>query len=720
MRTIKIIALALAAIGILLSVAVATFLAGLSGADMILERGKARPHNIFMPGEYEFASITSKDYDGDGRVDKLALQFNRKKLAEDVYLDRSLEYSPKTPNVYHGAITLKLTGGTDEITLVEEIPKSLAEDVSQLSFTPLADEIIDPDPKVSWTRGFNGEFEIKITLEQGKGIDDVKEDINTYAAEEGLKLCFDLSGKDRDDCFESVAKLSATPEVCDEIGDIDAHARCIGYIAANTRDKKLCESLDDHLKDECLYGYGVKTGDPKACDSMTEDVVDTGYRDACLGEIAVTKLDASLCEKLEDPYGRDICLLNIAKRNGDETLCRKMDSSTPLADYCRQLAAGVNLDLTGCLEIKNPGFRDVCMAELAAKFQSARQCEAIRDSQFRQDCLNAINAMQAGDSRECYNIQRQELRDLCFKKYAEKNQDEAECGEIQDSDLKSSCLAQLAVKKRDPQLCGRITAFDIRQACIAKLADLLQDDNLCQQIYLDYYRDLCYLNLALKLGKTGLCEKILDDVKRNKCLESAGEAAELPPVISEGLEDLHHTDYFSMNFCVSGLTISYKDGEYYSQNWGLKCVKGDASPINLSWDGTRFSASGTWKSQNSGRNVDWTQSIEGQVSEDGKHLLWAKSREERVETEVLNERKTYLEVNNIPLNDTRAFYDEIEYTGKIRGPQTQAHVGKYSAVDKNQWKDNPVNTHVTFEKVNFSDNNHQAWIKVLFKGKKPS
>jgi antitoxin component YwqK of YwqJK toxin-antitoxin module len=102
--------------------------------------------------EFIFGNIETFDFDNDGSEDKYVYSFDREEVAEDLFLDKSMELD-KTDSGFSGKIILRFENTGDkaiEYSHIEVIPKSFAESVDELEFSRPPDRVIEEDPTVKW------------------------------------------------------------------------------------------------------------------------------------------------------------------------------------------------------------------------------------------------------------------------------------------------------------------------------------------------------------------------------------------------------------------------------------------------------------------------------------------------------------------------------------------------------------------------------------------
>jgi hypothetical protein len=86
---------------------------------------------------FNFGELETFDTDYDGYIDSLVYTLERQELAEDLFLDRSIQYT-ESEDVFTGELVLEFENTGDEsITYshTEIIPKSFAESVDDLEFS---------------------------------------------------------------------------------------------------------------------------------------------------------------------------------------------------------------------------------------------------------------------------------------------------------------------------------------------------------------------------------------------------------------------------------------------------------------------------------------------------------------------------------------------------------------------------------------------------------
>jgi hypothetical protein len=302
--------------------------------------------------EFIFGNLETFDFDNDGSEDRIVYTFEPEEVAEDLFLDRSVEFD-KTESGFGGKIILRFENKGDktiEYTHIEEIPKSFAESVDDLVFSVPPDEIIDPDPIVSFVAKVKKRtiesIKIEAILEEAAAsfVLDVLDDIifiqrldvcGKIGEESGqmwntcivnLMLAFPDKFEESDcehiDKYSSALFFYTRSYVLLIRGEL-AYAACKAVMtddwgachdnSQSWEEVDLCKTIafdsfiqkcryikDSQKKDECFYDAAVRADCSKGCGYISEQV----SKNACLAEITQ---DKKYCKNIKDEDARRFC-----------------------------------------------------------------------------------------------------------------------------------------------------------------------------------------------------------------------------------------------------------------------------------------------------------------------------------------------------------------------------------------------------------------------------
>jgi hypothetical protein len=114
---------------------------------------------------------------------------------------------------------------------------------------------------------------------------------------------------------------------------------CLAYLSKNTT---ACEYNLGWPEGSPGYGPCIMdiASEPKTCEKIlqySEDTGDDWLYDGCIENVAVSKRDVSICDKMKDPFGTDRyrCILDIAMLTQDESICMNyLKSSDAPGEEC--------------------------------------------------------------------------------------------------------------------------------------------------------------------------------------------------------------------------------------------------------------------------------------------------------------------------------------------------------------------------------------------------
>jgi hypothetical protein len=341
--------------------------------------------------EFIFGNLETFDFDNDGSEDRIVYTFEPEEVAEDLFLDRSVEFD-KTESGFDGKIILKFENKGDkpiEYTHIEEIPKSFAESVDDLVFSIPPDEVIDPDPIVSFVAKVKKRtiksIKIEALLEEAAAsfVLDVLDDIIFI---QRLDVCGKIgteSGQMWNTCIVNL--MIAFPDKFEEsdcehidkyslvlvpfsrsglIGGELAYAACKAVMTDDWRachdninsqswvEVDLCKTIafvsflqkcryikDSQKKDECLYDAAVRADCSRGCEYISDEV----SKNACLAEITQ---DKKYCKNIKDEDARRFCCDKLTDEDlRKECFCEEEEeevTSTPSTAPTITIPSGVH------------------------------------------------------------------------------------------------------------------------------------------------------------------------------------------------------------------------------------------------------------------------------------------------------------------------------------------------------------------------------------------
>jgi hypothetical protein len=277
--------------------------------------------------EFNFGELETFDLDNDGSDDRYVYTFETEEVAEDLFLDRSLEFNKTADESFGGKIVLRFECKGDkpiEYSHIEDIPKEFAESIDDLEFSVPPDEIIDPDVIVGWVEiieYWQADPETRraqLTIEAfiGAGILCPTEDLPKIAFNYNLAKCRKLGGADRDLCMIDLVKEfkgSISQEylrsVCLSL-DLFKALVCKAIL---DDDIGACDALTNELEKDLCKAYVIE--------SLCKDIKDTAERDECIYKKAIDSECFLACSLITDEDGKNFCYAGVT---GDSEYCEKI------------------------------------------------------------------------------------------------------------------------------------------------------------------------------------------------------------------------------------------------------------------------------------------------------------------------------------------------------------------------------------------------------------
>jgi hypothetical protein len=323
-----------------------------SDAAKLLAELRERP-------ESSFGELETFDLDNDGSEDKFVYTFETEEVAEDLFLERSLEFDKTGSELFEGKIVLRFENKGDkpiEYSHIEDIPKAFAESVDDLEFSLPPDEIIDPDPKVMWKGlaqaieelGYNNLFLLEIlwnpesSYVRGLTLEEIEDDFFPSVLQYCAAKCNKLSGTDRSLCLlDLVQELKGTynpkgEEIIRELGQV-------------------CDKIE----------WGSVKG---VCKALLKD-------------------DIAECNAVREEFDRDLCKAYVI-----ESKCKDIED-TAQRENCIGIGAVSANCLVACLLLTGEDQQNLCAASVT---NDKRYCEKIADKELRNKCLADVGEKQAG------------------------------------------------------------------------------------------------------------------------------------------------------------------------------------------------------------------------------------------------------------------------------------------------------------------------------------
>ncbi|MFC1768421.1 hypothetical protein ACFLZX_01530 [Nanoarchaeota archaeon] len=199
-------------------------------------------------------------------------------------------------------------------------------------------------------------------------------------------------------------------------------------------------------------------------DPLTEckDLGDDLLTCECISELAIEKIDTSLCEQCELKEVRNSCIADIAITTGDKSICENAGESK---DYCLHTVIVNSRNHEHCSDISGEYWKDLCYTEFAKNLTNEGLCEKITNIVTRDECFSFV-AITKNYEDLCLKIEDPENKDLCIVRIAVTNTDISICDKVGNSVHKyGNCYQKIARVTNDPEICPLIKNKTIRENC---------------------------------------------------------------------------------------------------------------------------------------------------------------------------------------------------------------------------------------------------------------
>ena len=352
---------------------------------------------------FNFGELETFDTDYDGYIDSLVYTLERQELAEDLFLDRTIQYT-ESEDVFTGELVLEFENTGDESTTyshIEIIPKSFAESVEDLEFSVPPDEIIYPDAVVRWEVDMIEKTIEKIVVSTKKSAEEVGKKKGMEAAQPSAEE----AKKAATESFTEFSKAIKGEKV-------NWGKAMLGLGSAAVKGSKALEVGKE---------AGIKAGTEAAIDNILSSFDDFAFISAL-----------NICGSL-DGMKRDECMLRLVTRFRDrfnEKVCAEAFDTDFEQTACTAIATN---DINECKKCGSR-FADACTF-LVTHFD---KCSGIEDKDKLQDCYYQ-QAIECQCDRICNQLDNSDKQNLC---HAKVTGDKTWCEKIQDPDLKRECMGE--------------------------------------------------------------------------------------------------------------------------------------------------------------------------------------------------------------------------------------------------------------------------------------
>ncbi len=220
---------------------------------------------------------------------------------------------------------------------------------------------------------------------------------------------------------------------CDGIADFNKRDACYTNLAVSKGDVSICNKIIMRGKDDCVKAVAISDENMLICNRINAGDI----KDACFKEIAELKKDSGICDKIRNMGEKDACYNNVAFAKQEHAICIKIESNS---------------------------MKDDCYGRIATSKQDQAICSSIKTDSKRDDCYMKIAAAKK-DSLICYKIAGDSGKDDCYKAVAVSKQDYSICDKIQGTSKEYECYTEIAVLKKDPTICDKIENPAKRNTC---------------------------------------------------------------------------------------------------------------------------------------------------------------------------------------------------------------------------------------------------------------
>ena len=169
-------------------------------------------------------------------------------------------------------------------------------------------------------------------------------ELNKFVVERALCDRFPAAETEaKNGCIIQAAAERGSVEACNELKEKPLNYACLKAVAINNLDERICETMELSgggvtVRFDCLEEVAVAKGEASICMGIR-------FREQlgrCVGKIAGTKKDSSLCREIrndplseKDPFlGRDSCYLQVVQAVKDKEICKEVQAEA-LGEKCR-------------------------------------------------------------------------------------------------------------------------------------------------------------------------------------------------------------------------------------------------------------------------------------------------------------------------------------------------------------------------------------------------
>ncbi|MFC2162435.1 hypothetical protein ACFLRF_02025 [Candidatus Altiarchaeota archaeon] len=489
-------------------------------------------YSVDYPG-HDFGTVKEHDNDGDGRTDAASLTYDGRTGGQ-----QSTFLYEKAGDGYQGRMMLSFEGDVTGPQRVV-IPKSFASHVGACEFSVEPARVIKADPEVEYD-----EFdEFEDLLDEGiqiKSSQKKKKPVNALediAVENGLEKCGGMSGEAKILCgLDLITRYRDNEKLQKSMIKPDTNLVSVeGGVPQAVYDKnfKYCNMIKDAAESRlctqiafrALSAECGRLGQPADCvRKYMHDLDFKARQGVCkhlkgdLGRECAGDVDAGYCDKIKDPNYKDDCLANAAKKKTDAKLCEDIKAEY-LRDRCLSEIGQKTFDESVCDKISDPNDYDECIWEISTKKMDMDLCEKIKNGDTRSMCLFGFAEEKNMLSYEfCSKLA---VHDTGMTEY---DADTQVTSKVIESSARDMCFLKLLIGSdmKDERVCMQIMEEQMKMNCLLAQVMKLRKFEICLKLADEDARNHCLVTTAMVLNSSEACEKISDKMMREQCIVAIG------------------------------------------------------------------------------------------------------------------------------------------------------------------------------------------------------
>jgi len=226
---------------------------------------------------------------------------------------------------------------------------------------------------------------------------------------------------------------------------------CSINVAKQTKNKNICESLEERVAEECFFIVAIEKNDKSLCKKALERRQEC--EDIIVNKRAKKELNPFKCYQLEDYYEAAACITAIATEKSDIKLCDNLEAGFgQVRKECYEEVAMNNDEISFCEKLLDYPSANECYKKILDKNRhSIKLCEALEDTSLLY-CARNIDCEKSNEKARCFEFSQNVLKNN--ELFITPN-NESVCIEITGRSVqKEQCFYNLAIDKKDLRLCG--------------------------------------------------------------------------------------------------------------------------------------------------------------------------------------------------------------------------------------------------------------------------